>query len=98
MGKMLAISQRYSLTSLPDSKSKRTMLLNGNLLFQPLDGGKMGVIVPKVCPSVHDEILSFINDELLADLVVCCLDFNPKFRITVEQALSHPFMKKYHHI
>lgn len=35
-------------------------------------------------------------DPLAIDLLEKCLTFNPKRRITVEQALAHPYLEPYH--
>lgn len=94
LGKALAISQRYSLVSLPDTKKKRELLLNDRLLFYAIKDGKLNVVVPLLCPSISSDILNVVPDQVLVDFVVKCLDFNPVYRMTVDQALSHPFLLK----
>lgn len=95
MGKMLALSQRFSLASVPDSKEKRAMLMHGSLLFQQRENNRLAVIVPKLCAPLQEEIQRHVADVQLAEFIAGCLEFNPSHRLTVEQALNHAFLKKF---
>jgi serine/threonine protein kinase len=56
--------------------------------------GDYEIIVPQKGKSMRLLLSKYTSNDNIIDLLTRCLDINPRTRITVEDALNHPFFKE----
>lgn len=94
LAKGIALDQKFNCSRFTESQKQKSLLIGGSLLQTSTSNGFLEIYVPKKSNGINEEMLKVLPDHQLVDFISKCLEIDPFQRLTVEQAMSHPFLKK----